>query len=610
MLTDGAGRRVALGEEIAVGGEGRICAVADAPDLVAKLYLRPLDPARADKLRAMAGFPPRHLARIAAWPREVLVQGGAVVGFLMPRVGSRMDLHNLYVGTARKRHFPKADYRLLVAAAANLARAVAAVHDAGCVIGDVNERMAMVADDATVVLIDADSFQFAHQGRRFTCDVGTPGFQPPELQGGPGFRGLERSRNHDAFGLAVLVFHLLFNGRHPFAGQALDGRDMEPPEAIRNFRFAYAPDAARLGVRPPPHALPFAAIGPELSRLFVRAFGPEGRSDGRPTAESWVGALGSFFGALSRCRFNPTHWHLAGPCHFCLLEAATGRPVFSASLSVRSVPEMLAELEALARQVAATALPPRAPPPPVVEIPVIVPTPYPTTPPAFGFWNRLNRMLGLAEQAVLAETQRRRRALAEAEAELAAALRAWRDDTTLDRITMEKARLDSLLDAGRTIAADPGPFLQQALRDIEAESLRRHLETFDIEGARIPRIGKARKTSLAERGLETAADLETEALRGIPGFGPVIIGALLAWRQGCAARHLPRIFDRRTGEQMARALMSKELQRLHAEMRTASARILALIAEVGQGRDTLRARIKAALRSQAQARADLDAQLA
>jgi len=37
------------------------------------------------------------------------------------------------------------------------------------------------------------------------------------------FRGLERSAGHDAFGLAVLLFHLLFMGRHPFAGRSLAG---------------------------------------------------------------------------------------------------------------------------------------------------------------------------------------------------------------------------------------------------------------------------------------------------------------------------------------------------------------------------------------------------
>ncbi len=139
----------------------------------------------------------------------------------MPRVDGHKDIHTLYSPRSRKAEFPNADWRFLIRAAANTARAFAAIHETGCVIGDVNHGGVCVSDKATVRLIDCDSFQVTVGTRRFLCEVGVPTFTSPELQGKP-FRGVVRSPNHDNFGLAVLVFHLLYMGRHPFAGGSSD----------------------------------------------------------------------------------------------------------------------------------------------------------------------------------------------------------------------------------------------------------------------------------------------------------------------------------------------------------------------------------------------------
>lgn len=63
------------------------------------------------------------------------------------------------------------DYRFLVRSAANVAVAVAKVHEAGAVVGDINHSGILVSDKATAALIDADSFQF---GERHLCRVGVP----------------------------------------------------------------------------------------------------------------------------------------------------------------------------------------------------------------------------------------------------------------------------------------------------------------------------------------------------------------------------------------------------------------------------------------------------
>ena len=117
---------VKLGKELGRGGEGAVFLVNGAPDLVAKVYLKPPSAARIDKLRSMARGASPDLLKVAAWPTELLLdEGGQPRGFLMPRVNGREDLHQLYTPKSRRRIFPKADFRFLIRVAANLARALA-----------------------------------------------------------------------------------------------------------------------------------------------------------------------------------------------------------------------------------------------------------------------------------------------------------------------------------------------------------------------------------------------------------------------------------------------------------------------------------------------------
>src|SRR5712691_4689158 len=88
-------------------------------------------------------------------------------------------------------------------------------------------------DTALVTLVDTDSFQVCepHNGVVYRCPVGKPEFTPPELQGCP-FAQVDRAPEHDLFGLAVLLFQLLMEGTHPFAG-VYQGHGDPPPYETR-----------------------------------------------------------------------------------------------------------------------------------------------------------------------------------------------------------------------------------------------------------------------------------------------------------------------------------------------------------------------------------------
>jgi len=323
------GATVRLGPVLGRGGEGTVHAVVGAPRLVAKIYLKAPDTAKTEKLRLMSRRHSRELLGVAAWPTDLLLdETGMVRGFLMNRISARQDAHRLYSPKSRRRTFPDADFRFVVRAATNLARAFAQVHAAGHVIGDVNHGNALIGKDGTAVLIDCDSIQVRDQARIFTCDVGSPLFTPPELQG-KAFRGLKRVENHDRFGLAALLFHLLFQGRHPYAGMFADG-EMPIERAIAESRFAYGADAALVGMSPPPGTLALNTFGEPIAELFERAFAPPGIAE-RPSAIEWIEPLRILESELVACTTRPRHFAPPGPgCCWCAIEQLTGARLFDA----------------------------------------------------------------------------------------------------------------------------------------------------------------------------------------------------------------------------------------------------------------------------------------
>ena len=263
----------------------------------------------------------------------------------MSRIQDARGIHELYSPRGRVRSFPSADFRFLVHVAANVARLFASVHKAGFIIGDVNHGNILVRNDGTVAAIDCDFFQVG-DGSRFPCRVGIELFTPPELLG-RNLGDVRRTPNHDAFGLAVLIFHLLFMGRHPFAGRYLGLGEMPIEKAIAECRFAYSRDGTRTKMSPPPFTLPLGAATPVISEYFERAFHPDGRRGGRPTPEDWMRTLEALKASLRDC--PSVAWHQYPPsvrtCPWCEIERASGAKLYGGVARASSAP--IADLEAL-----------------------------------------------------------------------------------------------------------------------------------------------------------------------------------------------------------------------------------------------------------------------
>jgi hypothetical protein len=300
---------------LGAGGEARIYAVPPGAQYAAKIYHQS-EPDRAQKLMAMLANPPDDpLAAQGklsiAWPLDLLQSADAearFAGYLMPRVSEAQPLFHCYNPASRRRLYPTFDYLALHRVGRNLAAAVQALHSRGYVIGDVNESNILVSGSALVTLVDTDSFQVldTRTGKTFRCPVGKPEYTPPELQGVP-FAATDRRPEHDRFGLAVLLFQLLMEGAHPFAG-IYQGRD-DPPPYEQRIRAGHYPHGSRTTpYRPAPSALPINTLHPGVRQLFTRCF-----EDGlnhpavRPEARTWQRVLLEAEEDLETCEVNRRH---------------------------------------------------------------------------------------------------------------------------------------------------------------------------------------------------------------------------------------------------------------------------------------------------------------
>jgi DNA-binding helix-hairpin-helix protein with protein kinase domain/Flp pilus assembly protein TadD len=248
----------------------------------------------------------------------------------MKRISHAEEVHTLHSPRSRLQKFPEASWAFLIYVAANIARAVAAIHESGLIIGDVNPKNILVTRKATVYLLDVDSFQVSAEGKTYRCESGFPEYTPPELQG-IAFRDVDREQGHDCFGLAVVIFQLLFMGRHPYSGMYLGAGEMPLERAIRERRFAYGVDAEARKMRQPPGTLALDSMPSALVEQFRRAF----LSTDRPQPREWVKQLDALAKALKRCDLHSGHYYYRelSYCPWCGIEKQARVRLFNFLLS-------------------------------------------------------------------------------------------------------------------------------------------------------------------------------------------------------------------------------------------------------------------------------------
>lgn len=328
VVTD-RGVRLRLGRRVDNGGQGVVYEVDGKPGRVAKLLLRPRDPAAARRRLASLvrhGRSPRTMALLtrAAWPTAAVTTTDlGIEGYLMRDLRTRFEpLDCLLVAQQRATSFPAATWATSLAAAANLAALVADLHAAGYVVGDMKRENLWADEHGNVAISDVDSFQFSDVTGFYPCTSRTPGYSAPECIGVAEPRFDEWS---DRFVLAVLVHELLMDGLHPFSGQPGDGAcyvSLDDNVAHGRTRVVSA-EAVLLR----PEAPPLSLLPSSLRQLLQRCFDDAGRirPATRPSAAQWRLGLGAAAAPseLTRCDRTPGHVHAAEAreCPWCALAA-------------------------------------------------------------------------------------------------------------------------------------------------------------------------------------------------------------------------------------------------------------------------------------------------
>jgi DNA-binding helix-hairpin-helix protein with protein kinase domain len=657
---------IRLGDKLGSGGEGAVYEVQARSDLVAKIYHEPPPAEKAEKLIVLSCLGTERLCKLAAWPVDVL-RGesspikGDVVGFVMKKISQAEEVHALHSPKSRLQKFPEASWAFLIYVAANIARAVAAVHEHGLVIGDVNPKNILVTHKATVFLLDCDSFQVEAEGKLYRCEGGFPEYTPPELQD-VSLREVDRTQAHDCFGLAVVIFQLLFMGRHPFSGKFLGGDEMPLERAIKEYRFAYGADAEARRTQPPPGTLALEAVSAPLGDLFHCAFlsNTETRLPVRPQPRQWIEPLETLAKSLRRCALHNGHYyyHELAACPWCEIETGARVRLFNFLLGGRDGQRDHFHLDEIWQEVTAIGAPVETHLPPVAARPSLLSQEVEALVNArrnrffvalvgalcagltIGWLSDLPyALLWLLAAAIVAGIiakvsdptatdfsmqtlfssqpptpkepflQHLQEVKEQAEKALHQLELQWAKHSGDERFVAKLNELRAQRDNYDNLARVRAYKLRQLEGAARARQLDQFLSQFPINRGEIAGISDGIKAKLVVHGIKTAANLEEYKLRQIDGIADKRCQRLLAWR-----RQLERdfVFDARRGvTTAARLQVERELdtlqRQLEHDLRSGPFYLRRIKHEIETNREQLQTPLRNARATLAQAEQDWEA---
>jgi len=556
----GAGGHIRVTSILGKGGEGKVFCIDGNNDTVAKIYTDGRHGQRQQKIVNMVAAGLHRQSTLVAFPADTLLtKRGEFVGFTMRKVVGFKPIHELYSPGSRKIEFPNTDFRRLARTATNVARAIASVHQNRCVVGDINHSGILVNAQAMVTLIDSDSFQFSSGSTVFRCLVGTDEYTPPELRRSS-LDKVDRYPSHDAFGLAVILFQILFLGKQPYAGRYSGPGEMSIARAIQEGRFAYSVkrrDETRMD--PPPFAPTLGELTPELALMFEQAFSSNPLLfPRRPSAADWVHSLGRFEAELVVCRANPSHHHPknAASCPWCRLEKGMGVALFpqTGARAYSTAPSSFDLRAAMAAIGKVTSPGPAPDPTGLISLPPVLAF----SPAAlqvkrsrryrlglgFGiaafcvallFYGIPIAILGIALAGYIVfgmedGTQELQHKKAQATREWLSARAEWEREVGPDIFERKRAALSTLSNDYRRLPEIENSKIAELDRRRRQIQLQRFLEGHLIARVKISGIGDGRKATLASYGIEDAWDITDRKIRGVPGFGDAMSSKLLEWR--------------------------------------------------------------------------------
>ncbi len=628
--------RYTVGSEVGRGGEGAVYEVKEDAAWVLKIYNERLDRDKTLKLQHMLTLQDADLNKLAAWPQDIVRDNAnEICGFVMRKLEGYVPLHMLFSPMDRKRLFPDKGYNFLVHVARNLAIAFHKIHAAGIVVGDVNEGNILVNATGIISLIDCDSFQVKNGNTYHFCEVGILRYTPPELLNRGTFNDVVRTPDTDSFSLAVLIFQLLFLGRHPFTGTNLTKEDIDEEKAIKTMEFAYSLKRSNKKLNPAKNSLDMHSFTPGIIDLFHRSFET---LDTRPAPGDWVQELDTFGKELMVCSRSGLHYYpkQLAQCPWCAFIDRSGIVFFLDDTYLKSA-SVLNDIDRFIHGYKMEQIVPQK----LTASPVtgaVKPNPIDRQ-----FYNTKKahraRMVvglfitllpslinpGLVLIAVLfvlvynmyspekkklnTELARRNTVLRTIHAEADATAARYKNPPELDKYNKAQNKLGGIISNYKGLQGEFNNMRRQIDEKYYNQQYHEYLQRFEIKQHTIPSFGATKKGLLYLNGIVNAADITKLNRMKIPSIGPKNIQVLIDWQRqiGSAFTYIPNHKAINTDLALAMNDINNRRQKYEEEIKTEYKQLQYLKLGVTNAFATIERHHEALIKDAQQAEADMKA---
>jgi len=298
ILYNSKGKEVRLNEEIDNGRGSEGVIYKCGKDVVCKIFIEgQLNDQKFQKIKLMFSNPIRYGF---TWPLSILKnKDGQFVGYMMNEViGKKLDdfIRSPKLLSAA---FPSWGRIELVELAVKVLKRIARMHDINVVIGDIRPANIILDKNGIVNFVDTDSFQI----EKYPCEVWEPEYTRPDLHG-KDLKTFLRTFNHDYYAAAIVIFQILFLGKHPYATSS----DSTVVDDMANMNFPYLRSNKRLKIAPYGRwRYIYSNLTYVLKDKFFRIF----KYGEMISINEWINALNNYIYSLKAGNFSnellPSH---------------------------------------------------------------------------------------------------------------------------------------------------------------------------------------------------------------------------------------------------------------------------------------------------------------
>jgi len=225
-------QKISLSEEIGKGGEGTVYSIDK--NIVAKIYnIRSLTQEKQSKILAL--IKKNIKIRGVCLPIESLFdEKERFIGYTMPKATANKGYEMqtcIFNPKLLEIKFPNWTRINLVNLSLTILHKIQILHENNIIIGDINPFNILINNDEEVSFVDTDSYQVDN----YPCPVGSVHFTAPEIQNINSFSEIIRTKEHEYFAIATLLFMIFLPGKSPYAFQG--GGNIKEDIITMNFSY-------------------------------------------------------------------------------------------------------------------------------------------------------------------------------------------------------------------------------------------------------------------------------------------------------------------------------------------------------------------------------------